>query len=71
MNTKLVKELIDDGYWFLNFEFINNSDNITDDDLKNSIYESIKYLNKLYEDTKDYNKVHTHLIEKYKYKMAE
>lgn len=68
-NPKLVKELINDGYWFLNFEFIDKSKDIDYDNLKNSIYKSIEYLNKLNIELKNYNDVYTHLVEKYEHKM--
>lgn len=68
-NYNLVKELINDGYWFLNFEFIDNNKDITDNDVEESILKSVHYLNELYLKFNDNQKVYNYLKQKYETKM--
>lgn len=64
----LIKELIKDGFWFLNFEFL-DVNNITKETVDESVIKSIDYLNKLQNEYLDYNEVHMYLKSKFGNKL--
>jgi hypothetical protein len=67
-NHNLIKELISDGYWFLNFEFI-DINNINEDSVNLSIEKTIQYLNQLKAQFNNYDLLHQHLIDKFGNKL--
>jgi hypothetical protein len=68
-NHNLIQELIQDGFWFLNFEFIERKENITETDVDLSIKKSIKYLNNLYKEIGKYDDVYDFIVNKFQQNM--
>lgn len=65
-----------DGYWFLNSEFFNGTENDSHDviteKMKVSIIKSIEFLNKLYEDYDgNFNDIHQYFIDNFGNKMQK
>lgn len=67
-NHNLIKELVNDGYWFLNFEFLDIT-NITEKSVDDSIEKTIEYLKNLEHEFKDYNLIYAHLVNKFGKKL--
>jgi hypothetical protein len=67
-NHNLVRQLVDDGFWFLNFEFLDKG-NITESNIDESIEKSLNYLSELNNKFKDYNLIHSYLMDKFGEKL--
>lgn len=67
-NHNLIKEIVNDGYWFLNFEFLDTT-NITEKSVDDSVKKTIEYLKNLEHKFKDYNSIHAHLVNKFGKKL--
>lgn len=74
-SPNLILNLYDDGFWFLNFEFINFDEfkkqkiHLQYETLHTSVIETIKYINDIHSKEKNLNIVHEKLVNLYKPKL--
>lgn len=70
-SPKQYKYLVDNGFWLLNFEFIDDSKDITEQTIMDSIVKACEFVNSLYNDSGSLEEAYFQLLAIYEHKLEK